>query len=95
MKAKAENRFTVKKDGKIFRNDIEVVFMQEAPYTVCVVRNTGTLVTCASGTVCNPKDKWDDAEGRHVALKRLLINPKQLKAIKSAYWNHFKDAEKK
>lgn len=62
------NNFTV--DGW------EVRFLHSNPVTVCVIRNLKKVEQRFTGlAICNPNDKWDCAEGRHKALKDVLIDP--------------------
>jgi len=54
-------------------DDWEVAFLQNRPITVCVIRNIKKLDPRFIGmAVCNPNDKWNNAEGRHKALKDAL-----------------------
>lgn len=89
----------------------EVSFLASNPITICVIRNLKKIDQRIIGVaVCNPRDKWDSAVGRHKALKNALTNPVVFfgvvdsicftiyslpeKAIQKAYWDHYKDVEK-
>lgn len=51
----------------------EVRFLQSASVTVCVIRSLKSLDEKYTGiAVCNPHDKWDEATGRHKAMKDVL-----------------------
>lgn len=51
----------------------EVRFLQSAPVTVCVIRSLTDLAARYTGiAVCNPHDKWDEATGRHKAMKSAI-----------------------
>lgn len=51
----------------------EVRFLQSAPVTVCVIRSLKDLAARYTGiAVCNPHDKWDEATGRHKAMKSAI-----------------------
>jgi len=55
------DRFVV--DGKW-----EVSFLYNKPITACIIRNLNTLGRAGGVAVCNPKDVWDPAIGRHKAM---------------------------
>jgi hypothetical protein len=62
----------------------EVRFLQSAPITVCVIRSLTDRSQKYTGiAVCHPTDIWDEAVGRHKAMKSALNNSKQ-NVIKSA-----------
>lgn len=52
----------------------EVRFLQTtAAVTVCVIRSLTDSEECYTGIdVCNPHDKWDEATGRHKAMKSAI-----------------------
>ena len=60
----------------IYVDEWEISFMQDdGPMTVCVIRHLKKLDQRFIGlAICNPKDIWDDAIGRHKALKDALTN---------------------
>lgn len=63
---KSSNYFAV--DG------YEVRFLQSAPVTVCVIRSLKNLDERYVGVaVCNPHDEYNEAAGRHKALKKALM----------------------
>ena len=56
----------------------EVRFLQNAPVTVCVIRSLTDRTQKFSGlAICHPSDTWDEAVGRHKALKDALENSKR------------------
>jgi hypothetical protein len=56
----------------------EVRFLQSAPVTVCVIRSLNDRSQKYTGVaVCHPSDVWDEAVGRHKALKDTLENGTQ------------------
>jgi hypothetical protein len=56
----------------------EVRFLQHSPVTVCVIRSlTDRAQKYAGISVCHPSDVWDEAVGRHKALKDTLNNSKR------------------
>ncbi|MFA5151006.1 MAG: hypothetical protein WC554_00455 [Clostridia bacterium] len=58
--------------------DYEVHFLQNAPVTVCVIRSLTDRSQKYTGiSVCHPSDVWDEATGRHKAMKDALENSKQ------------------
>jgi hypothetical protein len=62
----------------------EVRFLQNAPITVCVIRSLTDRAQKYTGiSVCHPSDTWDEAVGRHKALKDVLNNSKS-NVIRSA-----------
>jgi hypothetical protein len=62
----------------------EVRFLQDAPVTVCVIRSLTDRSQKYTGiSVCHPSDVWDEAVGRHKALKDVLNNSKS-NVIRSA-----------
>jgi hypothetical protein len=88
----------------------EVRFLQNAPVTVCVIRSLTDRAQKYTGVaVCHPSDVWDEAVGRHKALKDVLKNGTQnvagssapfdvkgnlpVKEIQRAYWEHYKESE--
>jgi hypothetical protein len=87
----------------------EVRFLQSAPVTVCVIRSFTDPIQRIDGmAVCHPTDKWDEAIGRHKAMKDALTTKifKQTKHGKTyclecgdrenvvrAYWEHYKEVE--
>lgn len=59
----------------------EVRFLQSAPVTVCVIRSLTDLEARYTGiAVCNPHDKWDEATGRHKAMKSAFCSSAGLKS---------------
>ena len=63
----------------------EVRFLQNAPVTVCVIRSLTDRAQKYTGVaVCHPSDVWDEAVGRHKALKDVLKNGTQNVAGSSA-----------
>jgi len=51
----------------------EVRFLQDNPITVCVIRSlTDRSQKCTGVAVCHPSDVFDEATGRHKAMKKLL-----------------------
>ncbi len=62
---KTTNHFTI--------SNYEVHFLQDKPVTVCVVRSLKNRKWKHAGiVVCHKEDKWDEATGRHKALKKTL-----------------------
>jgi hypothetical protein len=58
--------------------DYEVRFLQDDRLTVCVIRHVKKLGVMYSGiSVRHPKDRFDDAVGRHKAFKKALDSSKQ------------------
>ena len=56
----------------------EVRFLQDAPVTVCVIRSLTDRAQKYTGiSVCHPSDVWDEAVGRHKAMKNVLENSKR------------------
>ena len=56
----------------------EVRFLQNAPVTVCVIRSLTDRSQKYTGiSVCHPTDTWDEAVGRHKAMKDAINNSKQ------------------
>jgi hypothetical protein len=56
----------------------EVRFLQDAPVTVCVIRSLTDRHQKYTGiSVCHPSDKWDEATGRHEAMKDAINNSKK------------------
>ena len=55
----------------------EVRFLQDAPVTVCVIRSLTDRSQKYTGiSVCHPSDVWDEAVGRHKAMKETLNDSK-------------------
>ena len=79
------------KNGFTFEN-WEVSFLQEKPLTVCVIRNLKKIDQRFVGlAVCNPKDKWSNAGGRHKALKDVLES-KQSQLIQHTWYRQYAPA---
>ncbi len=67
---KVSNSFTIA--------NFEVRFLQSAPITVCVIRSLTDRSQKYTGiSVCHPSDTWNEAVGRHKAMKNVLENSKR------------------
>lgn len=76
----------------------KVRFFQDAPVTVCVIWSFPDCHQKYTGvSVCHPDDTWDDAIGRHNALKAALIDGSEklpIEEIKLAYAWYYKETWK-